>query len=58
MLGIGLRKAIYNYMHGLGLDDDVRAWFPRPGRKAKGVPATTVPPDLIARALAGVGSAH
>jgi len=44
----GLRRAIYNYMHGLGLDDDVRSWFGR-GRK-RSVPATTVPRDLIARA--------
>ena len=45
----GLRKAIYNYMHGLGLDDDPRAWF----GKAKGikVPRASVPPDLIRRAL-------
>ena len=46
-LGEGLRKALYNYMHGLGLDEDVRTWFP--GRKK--TPATTVPPDLIERAL-------
>ena len=26
-LGAGLRKALYNYMHGVGLDADVRAWF-------------------------------
>lgn len=45
----GLRKAIYNYMHGLGLEEDVRSWFPR--SKKKSVPATTVPRDLIARAL-------
>jgi radical SAM superfamily enzyme YgiQ (UPF0313 family) len=43
----GLRKAIYNYMHGLGLDEDPRFWFP----KKKSVPKTTVPPDLIRRAL-------
>ena len=50
-LGEGLRKAIYNYMHGLGLDADVRTWF-GPGRRARrGVPPTTVPRDLIARAL-------
>jgi len=34
-LGQGLRKAIYNYMHGVGLDFDVQSWFtgnvPRPG---------------------------
>jgi hypothetical protein len=42
----GLRKALYNYMHGIALDRDVREWFePR-------VPRTTVPPDLIERALA------
>lgn len=58
-LGTGLRKALYNYMHGIGLDADVREWFePRsPGRKGNGrqrrwsVPPTTVPPDLIERAL-------
>lgn len=27
MLGEGLRKALYNYMHGMGLDEDVRVWF-------------------------------
>jgi radical SAM superfamily enzyme YgiQ (UPF0313 family) len=46
-LGIGLNKALYNYMHGLGLDQDVRTWFE--GR----VPKTTVPRRFIARALAG-----
>jgi radical SAM superfamily enzyme YgiQ (UPF0313 family) len=48
-LGAGLRKALYNYMHGLGLDEDVRAWF-TPRRR---VPRTTVPPDFITAALAG-----
>jgi hypothetical protein len=71
-LGVGLRKALYNYMLGLGLDEDVRTWFEPPrtsaaqsrNRKrprratarlrglARGVPATTVPPDLVARFLA------
>ena len=37
-LGLGLKKAIYNYMHGIGLDDDVRAWFD-----------VTVPKPRIAR---------
>lgn len=49
-LGAGLRKALYNYMHGLGLDDDVRRWFDG-GRR---VPAPRVPRDLIARALGEV----
>ena len=49
-LGRGLRKAVYNYMHGLGLDEDVRSWFePRPGRR---VPRPQVPADLVASALA------
>jgi Radical SAM superfamily len=26
-LGLGLRKAVYNYMHGVGIDVDVREWF-------------------------------
>ena len=26
-LGLALKKAIYNYMHGIGLDADVRSWF-------------------------------
>ena len=45
-LGVGLNKALYNYMHGLGLDEDVRSWFS--GR----VPRTQVPRHFIARALA------
>lgn len=44
-LGEALNKALYNYMHGLGLDEDVRRWF---GRRA---PRTTVPKDFVARAL-------
>jgi radical SAM superfamily enzyme YgiQ (UPF0313 family) len=61
-LGEGLRRALYNYMHGLGLDEDVRSWFSAPSargataKKAKrsgsSMPPTTVPPDLVARALA------
>jgi radical SAM superfamily enzyme YgiQ (UPF0313 family) len=48
-LGLGLRKALYNYMHGVGLDRDVRSWFERPRPRA--VPAPRVPRDLIRRAL-------
>ncbi|OGV73283.1 MAG: hypothetical protein A3K19_14470 [Lentisphaerae bacterium RIFOXYB12_FULL_65_16] len=39
-LGRGLHRAVYNYMHGVGLAEDVRAWFdvtvprPRVGRRA------------------------
>ena len=51
VLGQGLRKAIYNYMHGLCVEDDVRRWFdhlPCP------VPKPTVKRGKIAKAL----SAH
>ena len=44
-LGKGLKKAIYNYMHGIGLDEDVRTWFPFK------VPRTTVARNYISRAL-------
>lgn len=63
-LGSGLRKALYNYMHGVGLDADVREWFgSHPKNRGRGawhhdrrhsnvaVPVTTVPPDLIERFL-------
>ena len=49
VLGQGLRKAIYNYMHGLCVEDDVRRWFehlPCP------VPRPTVKRGKIAKALA------
>lgn len=44
-LGVALRKALYNYMHGAGLDVEVHRWF---GRRT---PQTTVPPDYIRLAL-------
>jgi hypothetical protein len=46
-LGRGLKKAIYNYMHGIGLDTDVRQWFD------VHVPKTKVARNRIARALQG-----
>ena len=45
-LGQGLKKAIYNYMHGIGLDDDVRMWFDMP------VPKTRVNRRFVEKALA------
>ena len=45
LLGLGLKKAVYNYMHGIGLDDDVRMWFDHP------VPKARVNRQRIARAL-------
>ena len=44
-LGGALKKAIYNYMHGIGLEQDVRNWFDFK------VPKTTVPRQKIAKAL-------
>ena len=45
-LGRALKKAIYNYMHGIGLDEDVRAWF-----EHQRVPRPTVGRHRIAKAL-------
>jgi radical SAM superfamily enzyme YgiQ (UPF0313 family) len=45
-LGVALKKALYNYMHGVALDQDVRSWFS--GKP----PRTTVPKNFIAKALA------
>ncbi len=44
-LGVGLKKAVYNYMHGIGLEQDVRRWFPMK------VPRTKVPADFVDQAL-------
>ena len=47
-LGLGLKKAIYNFMHGLGLEEDVRTWF----ALDTPCPKTRVKRNTIARALA------
>ncbi len=47
-LGGALKKALYNYMHGLGLDEDVRSWFKGLGAP---VPRTRVVRHHIERAL-------
>ncbi|MEC5385158.1 radical SAM protein [Uliginosibacterium sp. H3] len=44
-LGKALNKALYNFMHGIGLEEDVRSWFG--GR----VPRTRVPRNFVERAL-------
>ncbi len=46
-LGVALKKAVYNYMHGIGIEEDVRSWF------TQRVPRPTVARHRIARALAG-----
>ena len=61
--GPALKKALYNYMHGNGLDLAVHNWFEERAatqgvgkksrrRAADAVPRTTVPANLIERALA------
>lgn len=45
MLGDALRKALYNYMHGLALEEDVRAWFDVPVKK------TSIPKNFIEKAV-------
>lgn len=47
-LGFGLKKAIYNFMHGIGIEADVRSWFEDFEGPA---PSTTVPRHQIAQAL-------
>jgi radical SAM superfamily enzyme YgiQ (UPF0313 family) len=44
-LGVALNKALYNFMHGIGLEQNVRSWF------SMKVPRTTVKADFIERAL-------
>ena len=44
-LGVALNKALYNYMHGIGLDQDVRSWFD------DRVPKPRVGRNVIAKAL-------
>ncbi|MGL4475918.1 MAG: B12-binding domain-containing radical SAM protein [Shewanella sp.] len=45
MLGDGLRKAIYNYMHGIGFDQSMSFWFDNK------VARTQMKKDFIARAI-------
>ncbi|MCX5748168.1 MAG: radical SAM protein [Proteobacteria bacterium] len=46
----GLRAAVYNYMHGMGIEEDARSWFP--GLK---LPRSTVKSDLVRAALRRAG---
>src|SRR5262245_15484911 len=46
-LGAALKKGLYNFMHGVGLDEDVRVWF-----EGQRVPRPTVRRNRIAKALA------
>jgi hypothetical protein len=46
LLGVGLKKAIYNFMHGLGFEQDVHIWF-----EMSGMPKTSVGHNKIAKVL-------
>ena len=48
LLGQGLKKAIYNYMHGVGFDIKAQSWFDGLGIA---VPKTTIPKNFIQNAL-------
>lgn len=47
-LGKGLKKAIYNYMHGVGFELNVQSWFKGIGMT---IPKTTVPKRFIEKVL-------
>jgi len=47
--GKGLAKAIYNFMHGIGLEENLQFWFDFK------VPRTTLPKNLIYNAIAEPG---
>ena len=47
----GLERALHNFMHGVGLDRDVRRWF-----EERRVPRAKVPRDLVQCALADEGA--
>jgi radical SAM superfamily enzyme YgiQ (UPF0313 family) len=44
-MGVALKKALYNYMHGIGLDQDVRTWF------SDKTPRSKVAKHFVERAL-------
>ena len=44
-MGRGLRKSLYNYMYGVGLDADLQSWFDTP------IPAPTLHTDYISHQL-------
>lgn len=51
-MGDALRKAVYNYMHGLGLNEDVRAWFDID------VPKTSVSKNFIQKSISDLIDNH
>ena len=52
MLGKGLRKALYNYMHGIGFEQPMNFWFDQ------AVPPTRVDKNLISQAVFNTIATH
>jgi hypothetical protein len=46
LLGLGLKKAIYNFMHGVGFEEETHRWFDMPG-----IPKTSLGRNKIAKVL-------
>lgn len=46
LLGVGLKKAIYNFMHGVGFEEDAHKWF-----DIQSIPKTSVGRNKIAKVL-------
>jgi hypothetical protein len=46
LLGVGLKKAIYNFMHGVGFEVEVHTWF-----ELAGTPKTRIARNKIAKIL-------
>ncbi|MES1221728.1 MAG: B12-binding domain-containing radical SAM protein, partial [Bacteroidota bacterium] len=46
----GLQKSLFNYMHGIGLDDPLQKWFD-PATMGFKIPKTTVSPTYIVESL-------
>lgn len=51
LLAPGLKRALYNYMQGQGLDLDVREWFVEAKASKLKLPRVSVDPRLVAKAL-------
>ncbi|MAC47038.1 MAG: radical SAM protein [Oceanospirillum sp.] len=51
-LGEGLRKALYNYMHGVGFDQPMQFWFEQK------IPKTSVSKNFVRKAIEGIIATH
>ncbi len=51
-LGQGLKKALYNYMHGVGFDQPLQFWF------EQSVPKSKVPKNFVQRSIESIITSH